>query len=337
MKILFVHPATEMTIGDVARGYRAALERQGHDIADYYLNKRLAYHQKAIPPEVGPEVISVMASETVAVEAMRFSPDLVIIISGLNFHPIGLWLLGKLNIPVVTIFTESPYDDIQQSEWANLRHVGSNLDMTIFTNDRYSAIEYGWGFLPPAFDPAIHYRAEPDSDGACDVIMVGSGWPERQALLEAVNWNGIDLKLYGIWPGLENNPDSPLSKFYHPAIVVNAHIAGMYRAAKICINVNRKSATALTPGPRVFEIAGCGAFQISDPRPDMAGVFGHCIPTFLSPQELEEKIRFYLGQPQLRQDLADEAYDRVRSETFDNRAAGLIAAIRKTALAQQGV
>lgn len=333
LNILFVHPSAQMSISDVARGYRAAFERMGHNIRDYRLYARLGYHNRAVPPEMpGPEYdrhasVARAASETILNEALYHQSDLVFIVSGLNLHPIALWLLGKVGIPAAVIFTESPYNDEDQARWANLKPFGSPLNMHVATNDRYSADHYGWQFLAPSFDPIIHRPLPLDPSYACDVLMIGSGWPERQALLEAINWDGINLKLYGIWPGLIDNPNSPIHKFYSPLIVNNVTIAQMYSSAKINLNFHRASPTALSWNPRAVEIAACCAFQLSDSRADLLELFGTSIPTFETSEQLEKLIRHYLGDDSHRIILQVKAHERVQGETFDNRAAALLSAL----------
>lgn len=328
MRILFVHPAVNMSIMDVSRGYRNALIRAGHNVHDYSLGSRIAYHMKALPAEVADnmQVLSRAASECILNEALYHNADHVVIASGLNLHPIAIWLLGKVGIRVSIIFTESPYEDEAQAAWINLDHVEGNVDITPFTNDRYSAMKYGWAFLAPAFDPSLHKPMGSSLDLECDVLMVGTGWPERQAFLESVDWTGIKLRLCGVW--LDIHPHSPLHQFYRPGVVSNNQIASMYSNAKICINFNRKSATALTPGPRCYEIAACGAFQLSDPRSDLLGLFGGSVPTFNNPVELGDKIRYFLANDNERRELAEESLVRVQGNTFDNRAATLMSVIQ---------
>lgn len=318
MKILFVHPCVSMSVGDVARGYHTALTRAGHELVDYQLDARLAYHRKALPQGFdNDQTTSRFASETILNEALYNEVDLVLIICGLNVHPIALWLLGRLNIKVAVILTESPYEDEQQATWADLSHVGATVDLTVFTNDRYSAQKYEWHFLPPSYDPEIHKPSEIISGQECDVLMVGTGWPERQALLEQVNWEGINLRLFGLWPEIKD--DSPLVPFYHQMFIKNEFISPLYCGAKINLNIHRQSAVALTPNPRVFEVAGCGAFQLSDYREDMGEMFGGNIPAFSSANELEEKIRYFLARPEERKSLAAGALDYVCNQDFDER------------------
>lgn len=340
MRILFVTPAAEMSISDVARGYRSALERQGHEIRDYNLRARYAYHTKAMPPEAAadPALLARMACENIVTEAMMHKSEYVIIVSGLNVHPIALWLLGKVNIPAAVVFTESPYDDESQAQWADLSHVDASVNITIFTNDQFSARAYSWRYLPPAYDPAVHRPVDPDPDEECDVLMIGTGWGERQAFLEAVDWTGIKLHIYGLWPEMgENKPPSPLDPFYTPLLIDNLNIAKFYASAKININFHRRHPKASTPGPRVYELAACGAFQLSDPRPGLNELLGDSVPTFDSPGRLGDLIRYYLQRPDERVRMAAESRKRVMDQTFDHRAADLMAAITSAELTGQGV
>lgn len=338
MRILFVNTAAQMSVSDVARGYKSALIRAGHIVYEYSMRARFDYHSKAIPAEAqkDPTLVSRQASETILNEAMYHDADLVLIISGLNVHPIALWLLGKMNIPAAVILTESPYDDGPQKQWASTAdEFDVPLDLTVFTNDRYSAqntrSDNGkrWIHLPPAFDPVVHRPALPDPDTTCDVIMVGSGWGERQAMLESIDWTGIHLRIYGVWPGLEDNPSSPIFKYFKPLVVNNQIISGVYNSAKICINMHRQHPLALTYGPRVIEVAACGAFQISDHRADMGRVFGDSIPTFDGPDQFARTIRYYLdpANQEERLRLANKARELVQDQTFDNRVADLMAAL----------
>lgn len=334
MRILFVHASVDFSIGDVSRGYRAALERAGHDLADYVMPARFAYHARALPPEVARDqsFVSKNASECIVLEAMYHRADMVVVVSGLNVHPIALWLCGQVNIPIAVVLTESPYDDKQQAQWVDLTgEEGNKPDILVFTNDRHSAdSRRGWVFLPPSFDPTFHHPDEPDPEMVCDVIMVGTGWAERQSFLEAVNWDGIDFRIYGVWPGLKDNPDSPLHRFYNPRVIDNSKIAKVYASAKINLNFHRKSQVAVTPGPRVFELAGCGVFSLSDARKGLKEMFGAAIPTFKTPQQLEAQIRLYLKDDMTptRDRMAVEARNCVRDETFDTRVTTMMTAVK---------
>lgn len=325
LRILFVHPGASISISDVGRGYRAALERAGHQVADYHLLAHREYHRRALPDEVKDDqfILARQSSENVLTEALKHRADLVVVISGLNLHPIALWLMSAVGMPHCVVFTESPYDDEGQAEWLNLMKEGVPNSTLVFTNDAYSSQTHpGWMHLAPAFDPNIHHPAPVDPEEVCDVLLVGTGWRERQAFLEAVDWTGIDLRLWGVWPHLQ--ADSPLARFHRPLVVDNARISKLYCSAKVNINFHRRHPDAITPNPRIFEVAACGAFQLSDPRQGLTDMFGTAIPTYTTPGELEAQIRMYLKDDYSRKQKAMDAQLAVRNESFDARVAELV-------------
>lgn len=326
MKVVFVWPAAEFSVWDVARGYRAALARRigEENIRDYYLNRRASYHAKALPEEQAGniQILSKMATETLVCEALYFSATHVLIISGLNFHPIGLWLLEKVKIQAAVILTESPYEDENQAEFTT-----AYPGMAILTNERTSAQKYGWTYLQHAHDPEVHFPTENTLTDVppCDVLIIGTGWPERQAFLETVNWDGINLRLEGFWPGLrEDDSTSPLKKFYREGFVDNTQINQHYASAKICLNFHRSHPTAESANPRVYEIPACGVLQICDDRMEVGEVFGDAVPTFSTGAELERLIRHYLTHEDERQYLVAQAQKLVQSHTFDQRVGALL-------------
>lgn len=325
MRVLFVHPAARMSIWDVARGYRRALGQLLGDasIKDYYLDRHLAYHARAVPRAVAEDhaLMARLASENVLNEALYFRADLVVVMSGLNLHPIPIAMLGRAGIPVAVYLTESPYDDEVQAAWLEeTRKTGDDPQILVCTNERSSAAR-GWSFLPLAYDPLVHYPIAPDPAEACDVLFVGTGWQERQRFLEAVDWSGLTLKICGpkgAWPELTEQ--SPLWSSFVDGVVDNETIAPRYAAAKVCLNFHRQSPTALSANPRVYEIAACGAFQLCDRRPDVVAQFGESVPTFDSAAQLGDLARYYVAHEHERRRLAAAAHRRVAPDTFDARA-----------------
>lgn len=324
MKILLVHPSARFSIADVANGYGAAFRRAGHVVQDYFLHRRMGYHVQAL--SVAPEsvrgdasIVSRFASETVVVEAMVHQVDLVVIVSGMNLHPVAPWLLDRAGIPTAVIMTESPYDDAQQVEWAS-----ASSSIFITTNDRFSAERHGWLYLPPSYDPIVHRPVTPSAD-VCDALFVGTGWGERQRFLEAVDWTGINLRLHGLFPDMQDT--SPIAPYYRHGCLDNETLPPMYAAATVCLNFHRRHPYGWTPNPRVFELAAIGAFQVSDPRPDVVEVFGDSVPTFSTPEELASLIHRAKAEPAWRQQCIDEARVRVAPHTFDARVTTLLEAL----------
>ncbi len=321
MKVLLVYPVARMSVLDVATGYHLALLRAGHDVRVYNLSQRWEYHDRAVP-ETLPEpqrlrALSKQSSETILIEALYHDADLVLIISGLNVHPLALQLLQRAAIPTAVIHTESPYEDANQAEWSS-----TYPGMMSCTHERTSADRYGWVYLPHAYEPTIHYPHWPESDLATDVLIVGSGWPERIALLEQVDWTGIALVLIGIWTLRD---DSPLQFGYRGAgIVANLDVPRLYCSARVNVNVHRQAPGAVSLNPRGYELAACGACQVSDVRVEGLVRFGASVPTYTTASGLEAELRDLLAHQQRRRVCAAEARARVEGETFDARLVTLL-------------
>ena len=321
MKVLLVWAAAAWSVRDVTTGLRGALVRAGHDVRDYRLDNRLELMTRAFPEEMQKEFeICRMATENVLAEASYHKADLVLIVSGLLFHEVGLWLLNRYQIPTAVVLTESPYSDEAQRQW-----VSGYPNVSVLTQERTSATRHGWHYLPAAYDPQVHRPVMADPDEACDVLFVGTGWPERQLLLGAIDWTGIRLRLRGLFPGM--TADSPLAPFYTEGCVANADLPRAYAACKVALNPYRQGDGAESMNPRAYELAACGVFQISDARAEATEIFGDTVPTYRGSTELEALIRYYLAHPAERQMKADAARALVQGQTFDRRVADIITAV----------
>jgi len=335
LRVLFVWPGAEMAISDVATGYANALKAAGHHLTDYILTKRLIYHITATrryaeetdnrtleSAKSDVRLMAKMASECILPEAIYCEADVVVVVSGLNLWPGALHLLRWAGIPTVCILTESPYEDNEQVEW-----VQANPDALVFTNERYSASTHdGWGYLPSSHDPMIHKPVDPDPEAACDVLFLGSGFADRQAFFESVDWTGVDLRLLGPWPNMTD--ESPLAQFQNGHCIDNNLAPSYYRAAKININLHRSHGQAYSANPRTYEVAASEAFQISDERQEVIDIFGESVPTFRDAVGLRLLIDRYLHDEPMRRRLAAEARNRVAPHTFAFRAEKVVRAIR---------
>jgi spore maturation protein CgeB len=320
MRVLICMPPATFSVAEMSRGYRDALRRAGHDVAEYAMSEHLAYHRRAALQEHERQAW-LKASETILQAAIYHRADLVLFVCALSFHPIALELLGWGGFKAAVLHTESPYQDDEQIAWN--RHA---KDLHVCTHERTSAERYGWTYLPHAFDPAVHGPAQPDPNEACDVLFVGTGFKERIALLEAIDWTGINLRLQGVWDGLADN--SPLRPFYRDGFVDNADLPRLYASAKVCINPHRYHADAVSLNPRAYELAACGVFQITDDRND-GSLFSRLLVRYQSAEDLGQKIRHYLAHPEARQQNTDILRQVVSGETFDARVKTLMGAIER--------
>jgi spore maturation protein CgeB len=317
MRILLCPPPGTFSVGDVARGYLHALRRAGCDVREYPTFDRLRCHRQALGEEY-ERVVWKQACEGILQEAIYHHADLVLFVCGLSFHPIALELLRWAKIPAAVIHTESPYQDDEQIAWT-AHYPG----MLVCTHESYSAERYGWTYLPHAYDPDVHRPVESDPAEACDVLMVGYGWPERQALLESVDWTGINLRLRGWWPGITEG--TPLWPYFVDGIVPNADLPRLYASAKINLNIHRGHPNAKSLNPRAYELAACGVFQMSDRLE--ASAFGRTIAVGRA-LPFKDYVRYWLDHDEQRRTYAEVQQQTVRGETFDARVKTLLFAAR---------
>ena len=111
----------------------------------------------------------------------------------------------------------------------------------------------------------------------------------------------------------------------------------LYRRARIGLNLyrtlegfDRKADQHITRAeslnPRALELAACGAFTLSEWRPEVAEVFGDAVPTFRTPGELGELCRYYLdpAHEEERRALAARLPGLVAGQTYAARARALL-------------
>jgi spore maturation protein CgeB len=355
VKLLCVHPGASFSTADVYNGLTPALARRGHDIQEYRLDWRIneateiigwrerrrkkaqgADYQE-LPGGPMPHIIR-HASMTLLEATLTVNPHCLLIFSAMFLHPEAMILLRRMGVPTVLLLTESPYDDAKQ---ANITPFAS----MVYTNERASVrLMRRWheqtggqrgarqiDYLPHAYDPSVHHPSDSDRHDdadipAHDVVFVGSGFYERQEVLQAVDWEG----LYGKWPYVGSR--NRLRRYIRGGVVPNAVTAALYRRARIGLNLYRQSvgtsrnATRIVGAeslnPRALELAATATPHISDWRPEVEEVFGDTVPTFRNARELETLIRS-LMRPDADSHLSRmraELPDRVKGWTFDDRA-----------------
>lgn len=329
-----VHPGAAYSVSDVYRGWVRGLESCGVDVRTYNLDERLSFFEQAVVVDTGSsgavtttkmstEGAIRAASENILAAAFKWWPELVVIISATFTPPDVLESLRRRGMKVVIVHTESPYEDDRQIDMAP--HADINLLNDPVLLDRWRDINPNTYYGPHSYDPTIH-RPGP-SDHKSDVCFVGTGFKQRRAVLEQIDWDGIDLWLGGQMWGL-----SPIlaDVVTDDTLVDNEQTADIYRGSKIGLNLYRQEANSVdliagvAIGPREVEMAACGLFFAKDPRPECEQLWPF-LPTFTTPTELGEIIHHYLDRDDERHELAERARLAIADRTFENHARKLLA------------
>ena len=77
---------------------------------------------------------------------------------------------------------------------------------------------------------------------------------------------------------------------------------------------------AYSVGPRAYEIAACGAFQLCDnSRPELKEVFGNSVETYQDADDLGEKMRYYIQHDDERADMAYHSWESMVGHSYVDR------------------
>lgn len=332
MKVFVIHPGAAWSTADVYTGVVAGLcALPGVDVVEGRIDSILNWYDTMIGLGVQAGALSDQAYRTQTLNRQRMAsahmlqaileewPDLVISVSGHNFHLQDADLVRKVGIKTAVLLTESPYFGDLEAQIARRYDVA-------FTNERRSTARLGAHYLPHAYNPQVHTPDGPQGFPT-DALFVGSLFDERRALFNAVDWTGVNF----LWRGHDMS-DTPSN------LAPNAEAAALYRSAKIALNHHRTTTShgsgqhiaadeAESLGPRAYEIAACGAFQLmDDSRPERFAVFGDTAPTYRAGDaaDLERQVRHWLARPDARAEVARAMHAAVQPHTWVARAAQML-------------
>jgi spore maturation protein CgeB len=328
MKVLICHSGHYWSTLDVARGLIAGLKANDIKVAEYPLHDALGLAHRLIgyAEDAGenlPDQLAFdMAAGGLAGAALYVEADVVIAITGRNVPWRVIEAIRKGGIQTALLCTESPYTTTQFE-----RHDAAVYDY-VFTNERTAVPLFDRNprsrvqYLPHAYNPDVH---TPEGEAIpSDVLFIGTGFQERQDLFA-----GLPITLLGpLWEGDESRAAS----------IENTEAAARYRGAAICLNHHRTTAdwragTHITEpaeslGPRAYEIAACGSFQLcDDSRPELREVFGENVPTYHDAGDLARQIAYYQKRPDERARRAAAAREAVAPHTWAARAAQMLSVV----------
>ena len=333
--IAIAFPPHRFSTKDVATGYSKAFHRLGYHVIeiDYAqiwedwckirgLDKRSDEDKRWLFER---------ASGDVLFEVVKNDPDLVLVIDGSQLHEIFWKWIGRFDFKVAMAMTDCPYHDVAHAYLIN------RCDFP-FANDRGSARKMGIPYLPMAYNKEIHHPMLVPQKFRSDVVFVGSGFQERIAIMEQVDWTGIDLKLLGYW---NLDDDSPLAPYYDNGQigVANHLVAQYYCGAKLVLNIDRtsidwKGAEHIdgreSVGPRIYEAAACAATIVSQNSvPEMDELLGDSYLPFSTPEELQEIVHTWVSDDmaEARKEMGLAAREKIKGHSYEDRAQALIKAL----------
>jgi spore maturation protein CgeB len=185
-------------------------------------------------------------------------------------------------------------------------------------------------YVPLAADPTLHrplpLTASEQRELGCDVVYVGNWRVDHEELLGHLQ--GFDLAIWGtpLWERARAG-SWVRSRWRGRALHAGDAYSKANIAAKICLN---PIDPLNLPGHnmRCFELPACRVFALMTRSEDTAEIFreGETAALFGSPEEMAEKVRYYLAHPDERQRIAEAAYHLVieGGHTYRDRARSIL-------------
>lgn len=359
MRIVIVAPGPIHSTYDIYRYYLDAMKQNENiDVHGFDFHNHLTYHKYAVDAmfahrshEFRLQAYIANSTRSLLYETIFFKPDFIFVVSGtLVPHQVYQELATlrhetNLHYGLALYLTECPYvDDLQEQmvRYADILFVNDKYSVDKFDPDRAHYVDY----LPHSYNPEVHYPGNMnghiyEAEHSSDVLFGGTGFSERVEMMANIDWSGINLKLIGdpdAW--LYGSGKDKLDQYIVPIKYINNwELANYYRGTKIALNIHRTRSNlegdgkeinnytdAYSVGPRLYEAAACGSFILTDYRKEAEDIFGDTIEFFETPEQMEQKIRYWTDpeHEQERLNKAQAARQKVESYTFSNRLQNII-------------
>jgi len=206
-------------------------------------------------------------------------------------------------------------------------------------------------WLPEAMEPSLYcYDQITDVDRSlftCDVTLIGKlesdnpAYLERWKLVKRVVDEGLDIKWWG--PRIRRRIGtfvlglllSKVSRVYGGRFVWNETYAKAVHLAKIFIARDAYPSIRLSLSDRTFAALGLGAFYLTFPTNGIETLFrpGEEIVTFNTPDQMIERIRYYLDHEAERTAIAAAAQQKVLAHhTYQQRFEQMFDMVRRRGL-----
>lgn len=241
--------------------------------------------------------------------------------------------------------TEDPYELP-----VNLAH--SDLFDHVFTNDSASVSAYGGKatHLPLAASEEFQYHPVL-GDEACryDLFFAGTAWPNRVQLIgRLANLMDGSLRMKLAMPSNAHLPvidNLPFAPSVYSWRTSNIEFARFANQSRITLGLHRDFSTtpgaptvAMTPGPRIFEVAMAGGFQLVDQALAETSHFfvpGQELITFDGEKDCLDKVDYFLTHPDERVAIARLAQEKaLGGHTYSARVESILASLPFQRLAQ---
>jgi spore maturation protein CgeB len=321
MKILLAAPTGQEVLGIITGNCKTALLNAGHEVkifdfreSQYLKGNVLSYVKPKIKRllNLSPRKIPVInrieinkMNISLYNTALSYKPDLILILKGETIAKETLHKIRNKGFVMANWFMDSVYSPQAKSF---VEEISSFYDF-FFIIDSLEVLKYVkigaryvyW--LPLALDPAVHKTVYLQDDEkqrySSNVSFVGTVIPVREDILEAIAKFGLNIwgppvSAYGSWK--DGKP--VLSRCYRGGPIFGEEVVKIYNASKIVVSIDSLYGNQIfAVTPRVFEVAGCGAFHVCNYNEQLGKLhfeIGEDIVCFNKKEDLRKLVKYYL-------------------------------------------
>jgi hypothetical protein len=273
---------------------------------------------------VGPLVSRVNADLVAAVE--KESPDIVWFDKPIRFTPATIRRVKELGAFTICYNQDSPFGPRNDGCWYQFNKVYREFDLNcLFRNSdvlRYK--EWGLNYIKTQFSYDPQQDVPPpgnwsDADRTREVSFIGSPHDERSRFLrDLIETHKLPVVISGpSWEKVFSKTE--MASYTRGGMLRDAE----YREAIWKSKINLAFITHSNEDDvahKAFEIAACRSFLLAERSADHQAAFeeGKEAEFFSSVEECAEKIRYYLGHPAEREEIAMRGWVRANRSGYDN-------------------
>jgi len=264
--------------------------------------------------------------------------NLFIAFDGEELHSEICRRLAKICGKSILWVTEDPYE-------LAINKINSKFFDLVFSNNSSSVISYGekGRHLPLAACNEMHYSPiRKNKECIYDLFFAGTAWPNRVDFIKNImpHLEGIKTKII-----LPHNKHITAPKLGFPDSfyswrISNSQFIQFANRSRVVLSLHREFTVsqdgfpiADTPGPRFFEIALAGGFQLVDMSlSESTNYFeeGKEFIGFTSPNDAVNKLQHYLHEPNERISIALAAQVRAHKEhLYQHRVSQMLREVEK--------
>lgn len=276
-----------------------------------------------------------------------FNPNLILVYSPFRisediFKMIQFYVnkeRTQANKEIVSVMTniEDPYafDLYNRNREKYMDWIGTNEENCIeqYRNLRDSDIAKGRVFLFPTLSPcwSDDVVLQKEQNNQYEVVMINYAYPDRGEFIQSLGQTEYKLTIIGNgwadWKGIINNPNVQIIPF----TISRKEMMSIYKSAKLILVKKRQSIhhPSVTPSRGFIETFSGTATLINDCdnirqyfEPDKEIILYNGV------EELNEKIKYYLANDEIRENIAKRGQEKAQQYTFEKRLLRMVNNIR---------